>query len=514
MTTKRKSVALGAFLLTLSGLLTKVIGMIYKIPLTNRLGEVGMGYFNTAYTVYTLFFLLSGSGLPTALALLLSRDLAEASPERAERRFRLIRRFSCLLASVLSLLLLVGAKPLACLFGLPTAAGAICAIAPALFFITLTSSYRGYFQAFGNMLPTALSQLIEALGKLLFGLYFLYLALQTTSASERLATASALGLSLGTAFAFLLFLLFQRETKKTISRKAFDDRALFRETLSTALPLTASAMAASFASFLDLLLLMRALLSIGYSVEAAGAAWGNYSALVLPLFHMPQVLLTPIAAAILPAFKASLTRGEKERTEQLEKTALVTTAFLSLASALGLSLFSKEALMLLYRDEAAIAHAYPHLSLLAIAIFPLGIMTVTATLLQAKGHLWVSTVSLVIGTSVKAALTLLLVGLFGEAVAPLGTLIAYSLSAAINLAVLSRKAGHSYLGILLPKPFLTATLSCLAALTVKILFSRLFGFETLATLIAILTAAFCAVLIAALSGMITKDDLHTLGVKR
>ena len=139
-----QGILIGALFLTASGLLVKIIGMIYKIPLTNSLGEDGMGYFNAAYTVYTLFFVLSGSGLPIALSLLLSRDLATGHWETAKVRFFVMRKFSALLGFSLFLLLLLLAKPLSVLFGSEKSYLSILAVSPAVWFVSAASAFKGY----------------------------------------------------------------------------------------------------------------------------------------------------------------------------------------------------------------------------------------------------------------------------------------------------------------------------------------------------------------------------------
>ena len=513
MKEKSQGIVKGALFLTVAGLLVKVIGMIYKIPLTNRLGDDGMGYFNAAYTVYTLFFVLSSSGLPTALSLSVAKDLATKGEAEARTRYHVTARFCALLGLVLSLILFLFAKPLAWLLGSIKAYLAIVSVAPALFFVTAASAMRGYYQGRGNMLPTALSQLCEALGKLVFGLLLISLALSYGFSKEKVAAYAILGLSFSTFLTYVLLLFFCRSHKSEAHGvSSHQKRALLYDTLKSAFPITASALAASLAASLDLALLMRSLQSIGYTPDAANAAWGNYSSLVLPLFHMPQVLLTPIAYAVLPALRAALAKGENEKGESLVQSALTVTALLSALSALGLSLFSRDALMLLYTDEAAIAHAYPHLALLAIAIFPFGVMTVSASLLQAYGRLWFPMLSLAAGAILKIFVTLFGVSFFGEAVAPIGTLVAYTLSGAINTAALLGLMKRNILSKITLKPLVIAALSVGASLLFKVFLSSRGMEGRLSTLVSIAMAGGIAIALIFLIGAIKKEDLVALGI--
>jgi len=499
----------GALFLTVAGFLVKIIGMIYKIPLTNRLNEDGMGYFNTAYTVYTFFFVLSSSGLPTALSLSVAKDLAKEREDLAYTRFLVMRRFSFVLGVLLFALLFFLAKPFAYALGSPHAYLSLLAISPALWFVTAASVYRGYRQGRGDMLPTAVSQTVEAFGKLLFGLFFLTLAAAYGFTKDKMAAYAILGLSFSTFLTYLFLMIFCREGRRTVSFSREERRWLALDTLKTAMPITLSSLAATLVTTLDLLFLMRALGKVGYSPDAANAAWGNYSSLVLPLFHMPQILITPIAASVLPALRQKIAKGERKSAERLVTGALLVTAFLSVLSALGLSLFSRDALMLIYTDPAAIARAYPNLSLVAIAIFPFGIATVSAAFLQAYGKLWLPTVSLCIGAALKLLITLFGVSLLGEAVSPIGTLLSYTVSAAINFASLA-KCTNIKLSRIVLLPFALSILSVSAGFLSKRYFDTLFDSFRLSTVLAILLSGALAMGLTLLSGVFRSEEFREI----
>lgn len=503
------SVVKGALFLTVAGFLVKIIGMIYKIPLTNRLNDDGMGYFNTAYTVYTFFFVLSSSGLPTALSLSVAKDLALKRDDLAYTRFWVMKRFSFALGISLFLLLFLLAKPLAHLLGSEHSYLSLLTISPALWFVTASSVYRGYRQGRGDMLPSAISQTIEALGKLLFGLFFLSLATSYGFTKDKMAAYAILGLSFASFLAYLFLCVFCREKRKHVSSSREEARGLTLDTLKTALPITLSSLAATLVTTLDLFLLMRALLKVGYTPDAANAAWGNYSSLVLPLFHMPQILITPIAAATLPALRQRSAMGDREGTKRLMTAALLVTSLLSVLSALGLSLFSRDALLLIFTDPAAVSRAYPNLALIAIAIFPFGLSTVSAAFLQAEGKLWLPTVSLLIGAFLKLLLTIFGVSFLGEAVSPFGTLLSYTVSAAINFASLSRLSSLK-LSRILVLPFAVSILSVSAGFLAKRYFDTLFSDFRVSTVLAILLSGALALGFTLLSGVFRSEEFREI----
>ena len=156
----KKTFLSGVLLLTLSTVLVKVIGLIYKIPMLAYLGSEGMGYFNTAYELYALFCVISTAGLPVAMSVLIAAFEAEGNTRDAGRVFRVSLALFAGVGGVGTLLLWGLSAPFAALLGSPLSAACMRAISPTVFLICLSSAFRGYFQGRRSMLPTAISQVI------------------------------------------------------------------------------------------------------------------------------------------------------------------------------------------------------------------------------------------------------------------------------------------------------------------------------------------------------------------
>ena len=180
---KSQSLLNGAFVLVVATVLVKIIGALFKIPLSMLIGEVGRGYFNTAYEIYTPLYSISMAGLPVAV----SRMVAKERSLGNFRDVRLVRKVA------VRLFLLTGAVGTLIMFAISYPyvkyiAGyveniwCVLAIAPAIFFCCCMSTYRGYYEGLQNMMPTAISQVIEALGKVVFGLTLSYLSLVVSNA--------------------------------------------------------------------------------------------------------------------------------------------------------------------------------------------------------------------------------------------------------------------------------------------------------------------------------------------
>ncbi|WP_159456459.1 oligosaccharide flippase family protein, partial [Intestinibacillus massiliensis] len=167
---KKQNFVQGAFILLVANLIVKVIGALFQIPLTRMVGVANMGLFNTAYTIYMVMLVVSSVGLPSSLA----KMVAEATALGREREVRrIVRVAACIFVpfgAVCTLLLFFGAGVLAERVGNPGAAAAVAAISPSVLMVSTLSVFRGYYQGRSDMVPTAVSQIIEALGQLLLRL--------------------------------------------------------------------------------------------------------------------------------------------------------------------------------------------------------------------------------------------------------------------------------------------------------------------------------------------------------
>lgn len=167
---KKQSVLNGAMMLMFAVLLVKLIGVLFKIPLTDMIGIVGRGYFNSAYEVYTPIFAISMAGLPVAVSRMVAENVALNRHREARAVFNVSKRIFLIVGTAGTLILLIAAYPYCALVaGKPSLPAVLC-VAPSIFFCCYMSAYRGYYEGLRNMTPTAISQVVEALGKLLIGL--------------------------------------------------------------------------------------------------------------------------------------------------------------------------------------------------------------------------------------------------------------------------------------------------------------------------------------------------------
>ena len=310
-------VAYGVFVLSLSGILVKVIGLLFKIPLTNMIGESGMGYFNSAYTVYSFFYILSTAGLPIALSIMISSSRQKQIQKRV---FNTALALFALMGVLLSCLMLLGAGLLSDFISNPDAVYSIMTMAPCLLFVCIASAYRGYFQGCQSMLQTALSQLIEAAGKLILGMLLALWAIRRGFSSPIVAAFAVLGITLGSGISMLYLVVARRffrgdalDANESEGEENTKVRTILKKLIKLSVPITASSAVLSLSGLLDLAVVMRRLQQTGYSAELANALYGNYTSLAVPLFNMPAVLITPISCALVPYIAKAISTGERKK---------------------------------------------------------------------------------------------------------------------------------------------------------------------------------------------------------
>lgn len=444
---KTPSFLSGVFLLTLSTLLVKATGLITKIPLLHLLGAEGMGYYNTAYEVYAFLFVLSTAGLPVALSILVSEG---RDGTRARRRvLSSATRLFLVIGLVGFGVLFFGADTVASWMGNAGAADCMRAVAPAVLFICLSSAVRGYYQGLQDMKPTAVSQVLEAVGKLVCGLGFAAWARRAGLPLSQVAAAGAAGLSAGTllSLGYLLLRLHvdtakerQADAERT-EREHHPARGVTRRLLRIAVPITVSSGVLTLTRLLDMILILRRLQTCGYTEAAVNMLYGAYSTLAIPLYSLLPTLIGSVALPLVPGIARAREIGDTDGERDVVTTSFRLTVLLGLPATLGLSAFSGPILQLLFRGEdAVIALAQPLLSLLGMSVLGACLMTVTNAMLQAYHRTRVPLISMLVGSLLKLGCAWLLLGLpqVGMAGAPISTFVCNFAVVLINLAVLCR----------------------------------------------------------------------------
>ena len=516
----------GVLFLGGANLVVKIIGLFFKIPMSYYLGSEGMGYFNSAYQIYTWLYMLSTAGLPVAVSILVSEARARGD-RRSVRRIDRITSVSFFVIGLLGMLIMMlGAEPLAVLIGAPNARFSIFAMAPALFFICLSSAQRGYFQGFQEMAPSAVSQVLEALGKLAVGVLLATYAVAQGHPLPVVAAYAIVGLGVGEAFSFFYLLLsrylYERKGRLTYLAPATGEVAsahtggnMLSRLWRIALPITASASVMSVVGLLDLVLVQRRLRLVGYTAAQATAFYGNYTTLAVPMFNLPPALIYPIATAALPMLTATVAGGHSATAERLTQSVLRIAAIIAMPAALGMAVFSRPILRLFFPADMADSTA-PYLSVLALAILFLSLLSVSNAVLQAYGRASRPMISMLVGGGVKLAVGYALMGnsSVGGYGVPIGTVLCYFVALLLNFWFLVRDTGITpALGRIFFRPLAASLLAVGAALGAYLLL----GGDTASSLTVLPCMALAVLVYAAaafLTRTVTAEDISLLPLPR
>jgi len=443
-----EKISFGVAVMSFSVILTKICGMFFKIPLTSILGTYGMGVFNTAYTVYSLLFVLCSAGLPSAIAISVSSNL-EASPNKEKRadpaqilsvsiRFFGAVGFLCAAATYAAADILAG------LLNNPQSAMSLRALSACVFFTCISGVFRGYFQGHKDMVPTAVSQVIEALGKLVFGVLFAMYATKKGFPVGSVAAYAVFGVTLSSILSALYLLVkyvfFKHKGAFLAKNETVGNKTVLKNLFKTAAPITVSSLVMSVVGIIDLILVMRLLKSPDGSLDFANDQYGAYSALATPLFNLPSVLIMPIATAVLPVIAGAVSANAQKKSLDTVIYAVKLCTAIAVPCALGLCFLSEPVLSLLFEDSAALKAA-PMLSALSSAVVFTCFLSIQNPILQGNGLPQLPMISMLAGAVIKVLLGIFLIPKLGIYACAIGTFGCYAFASLINGCFIERRIG-------------------------------------------------------------------------
>lgn len=505
----------GIIILTVSNLLVKVTGLLFKIPMNYIMGDTGMGYYNSAYSIYTLFYMLSTSGLPVAISVTVSEKRAQGKIGSAKKVFHLALAVFAAIGLLAFALMFFASDKLALLISSELSAMSVAAAAPTILFVCVSGAYRGYFQGCGNMMPTAVSQLIEAIGKLLIGIACALYAIRMGAEIHVVAAYAVFGLTAG-SFVGMLYLVitgFVRGDRDLVTEHEIDytsDKtgSIFRRFLAISIPVTLSASVMSLTNTLDTAMIQRILILSGMTAEEATAAYGNYTSLAVPLFNLPPVLIYPIAYSLVPVVAAAAGDGKFEAARDKIRVSLKYALIIGLPCAMGLSALSDPILCLLYNDTSAHAAAML-LTLLAPSSLLVCILAITNSVLQGCGKEKMPVISMLAGGGVKLLSGMLLIKLCGISGAPMSTFLCYLTVTVMNLAFTVRYTKVRLTPGMLYKPLLSAVVCSLSAVLVNNILKPALG-SSPACVSSVLVAAVVYLTMLILLGEVSLTDIKNI----
>ena len=416
MEKKKVSFVQGAAILGIAGLIVKVIGAAFRIPLANTIGLIGTSYYDTAYPYYSWLLVISSSGLPTAISKMVSERVTLGDYRGAHRVFTTAMQILCCIGLLTSILMFFGSDYIARLHMLPEAAYCFKALAPALFFVALMCAYRGYMQGMQQMVPTAISQVVEQVGKLAVGLTLAFMLLD--AGPEYAAMGALIGVTVSELLALIYVMLSYRRRWPKIRARL--ERSVRREAepvagrlIAIALPITIGASISPLASVVDSALIIRILLKLGYAKETAQTAFSLMRTNVATLTNMPGVLTMALAMSLVPAISAFSAKRDHAGVQDTARLGLKLALIIGLPCAVGLFVLASPILAMLYPNltegELTLAVDLMHTS--SIGVIFLSLVQSMTGVIQGMGKPNVPVFNLFIGFVLKVASLLALMNI-------------------------------------------------------------------------------------------------------
>lgn len=523
MSEKQKSIVGGMTILGITGLICKIVAVLYRIPLAWLIGDQGLGTFQLVFPTYNLLLTISSAGLPVAVSRMVSYSLSRNDPRNAHRAFKNALTILSVLGAI-GMFLMIAFNPfLSERVGDPKTQAGFIAIAPALLLVCTMSAFRGFMQGQQNMVPTATSQLIEQVGKVAVALPLAYLGsrIGMGSSSEINVSYAAAGALFGNSIAegvalFYITVVYRRRKPAFLqlpqdeNAEELSGRALTRRLLTLAIPITLSACIVPLAAFIDSGMIMNLLTqTAGFAEDQARAMYGRYSGYVINLINVPTALSQAISISLVPAISAAAGRKDWKGIRRQSHTGLRMAFLVGLPASLGMSILARPILTLVYPFPTveALNQTAELLSMSSYTIVLFTVVQATSSILQGLRKQRIPMYTLLVGVGLKILINYNLIGvreinIYG---APLGSLICYGVSMLPNLYYAHKYAHLPYdpLNIFL-KPL--AATACMGA---AIYFAQLvLPSSRLTTIFLIFIGIVVYGVSARLLGALRKEDLR------
>jgi len=338
---KKQNFLKGAAILAAASIFVKIVGAIYKIPVYSILGAEGTGVFQVTYNIYTLILTISTAGIPVALSRLVSAAAARGNTGLVKRYFSVALPSFILIGLVAMALMYLYSDGLARLMNNSLAAPGIRVLAPAVFFVCIISVYRGYAQGFENMIPTAISQVVEVVCKAAFGIAAAMWLLRLHNEPHIVSAGAIMGVTIGLGLCIPLLIWYKRKLDRglSITSEQTEQRgklSVFGSLMKVSIPITISASFMSIMTVIDTSIVNGRLQSALLLTEReASEQFGIYS-YGLTIYNLPPALIVPLAVSIIPAISAALARERKDESGGIMKSSIKLHNMLAMPACAGI----------------------------------------------------------------------------------------------------------------------------------------------------------------------------------
>ena len=520
-----------AAILTIAMLTARVLGFMYRLPLTNMLGDQGLAYYQISYNIYLFFLVLSSAGLPAAISKMVSERRARGRHRDAHRVFKASLAIAAALGALCMLALFFGAGFLAEFTKSPESYYSLITLAPTVLIVAVLAVFRGYSMGMGDSRPNAASQVVDQLFNAVFSIVCAYLLMKNALGviegdpeKYRLALGAAGG-TLGTgigALSGLLFIAFlflraypgiRGDMGRDVSAKPEGFSKIAGELAATAVPIVIGAAVVTITNLIDSFMVKGRLIGgLGMTRDMADSLFGQLTGKAYTLTNLPVAISTAMAAAAIPSVAASNVISDMKRVKLKINSAMRIAMMFSIPAAVGLMVLAPQILALLYPN-------YPEggliLRISAFSVIFLSLTQITTGMLQAVGKVRVPVFAMLCGIAVKVPLNYFLIALPSVNIngAVISTIACYTVAVLIDWRMLKAAARFKpdSPGILI-KPLVSAAAMGMAVYVAYHLSFYVLHINAVSVLFAVLCG--CVVYFAAMAlvGGLNKDDMKQIPI--
>ena len=446
MTERQRSLVGGISVLGIAGIICKVVGVLFRIPLANIIGGEGLGLFQQVMPSYNLLLAITSAGIPVAISRMVSHYVTIGEPGNARRVFKTALKLLTVLGIATTIILLLFSRLIARWVATPEGYLSYMCIAPSLFFVCVMSAYRGYMQGMRRMMPTAISQLIEQVGKVAVALPLASIGFARGGEANGWLLGSS-GALLGTSLAecaAMLYMIIQGRFFKAPpalpDEKAIAGRELAKRIVRISIPITLGACIVPLASTIDSAMLKRLMMGTGISAKLAGTHYAVYSGIVITMINVPTSLAMAMSTNLVPSIAAGMARKDRASVARDAGIGLRVAAVVGFPCSIGMSMLAKPIVYLCYGssgrftfNDLVLAGSLLEFSACTIILFTM--VQATSGILQGAGKQKIPMLTLVAGVVCKIILNAILVSNRNISIhgAPIASLVCYTVSMVPNL---------------------------------------------------------------------------------
>lgn len=519
---KTQSTTKGFAILSAAGMIVKLLSLIYVPLLQHYVGEDGYGIYFITYTVFAFIYVITNTGLSSAISKTVSELTALKNYKDAVKVFKLARMLLFVLGTFMSIIMILLAKPLATFQKVPSASLAITALAPAILLTSIASAYRGYFQGRGDMNATAVSQVLEQFMNLVFSIIFA--AMWRKYGVAAACAGATVGTTIGALASVLYLIKYYKKNKGFKVPKDFEEteivrysnKTLFRKLFNCAVPLTISWGMQNAGGFIDTLYTKRRLFVAGFNDVEGNVKYGYLGKYQL-LINVPITIISALCATVLPVVSGAAAVNDRAAIKRGIDYAYKTCLLIAIPSAIGLAVLSQpifNTIFPTFRSGAALMK-YGSVVLIFMAI-----VQIQATILQSIGKLYISTLYIAFGIGAKIIFNYVLIAkpsinILG---AVFGSMVGFLIPLLLNNYIIKRSLKIKYNLVKLSiRPLIAAAFMGVVVYLVQFDTEYLMSFiykgyltEALSTFAAILAGGFTYLYALILVGGITKEEMEVV----